>query len=48
MGEGATAYLSPMTIQLLEEWITPAGIKDGAIFVGVHSADSVGKPLTAQ
>ncbi len=33
-GEGATAHLSPMTIQLLKEWITPAGIKDGRYLWG--------------
>ena len=47
-GEGATAYLSPLTMQLLKEWTTQAGIKDGAIFVRVHGAASVGGALTAQ
>jgi integrase len=28
-GEGATAYLSPLTMRLLNQWITEAGIKEG-------------------
>jgi site-specific recombinase XerD len=47
-GEGATAYLSPLTMRLLNQWITQAGIKEGAIFVRVHGAARVGDPLTAQ
>jgi site-specific recombinase XerD len=47
-GEGAAAYLSPLTMRLLKEWITQAGIKEGAIFVRVHGAAGVGDPLTAQ
>jgi integrase len=47
-GEGATAYLSPLTMRLLKEWITQAGIKAGAIFVRVNGAAGVGDPLTAQ
>ena len=34
-GEGATAYLSPLTMRLLSEWISKAGIKEGAVFVRV-------------
>jgi integrase/recombinase XerD len=47
-GEGATAYLSPLTMRLLKEWLTQAGIKEGAMFVRVHGPVSVGDPLTAQ
>jgi integrase len=47
-GEGATAYLSPLTMRLLNQWITQAGIKEGAMFVRVHGAAGVGDPLTAQ
>jgi integrase len=47
-GEGATAYLSPLTMRLVQEWITQAGIKEGAMFVRVHGAASVGEALTAQ
>jgi integrase len=47
-GEGATAYLSPLTMRLLKEWITEAGIKEGAIFVRVHGAAGVGESLTPQ
>jgi integrase len=34
-GEGATAYLSPLTRRLLNQWIREAGIKEGPIFVRV-------------
>jgi integrase len=47
-GEGATAFLSPLTMRLLKQWITQAGIKEGAMFVRVHGAVSVGGVLTAQ
>ncbi len=47
-GEGATAYLSPLTMRLLNEWIKQAGIKEGAIFLRVHGSAGVGNPLTAQ
>jgi integrase len=47
-GEGATAYLSPLTMRLLKEWITQAGIREGAIFVRVHGSAGVGESLTAQ
>jgi integrase len=47
-GEGATAYLSPLTMRLLSEWMRQAGIKEGPIFLRVHGAASVGDPLTAQ
>lgn len=47
-GEGATAYLSPLTMRLLKEWLTRAGIEEGPLFVRVRGAASVGDPLTAQ
>jgi integrase len=47
-GEGATAYLSPLTMRLLKEWTTQAAIKEGAIFVRVHGSAGVGGQLTAQ
>jgi integrase len=47
-GEGATAYLSPLTMRLLNQWIREAGIKEGAIFVRVLGPSSVGSVLTAQ
>jgi integrase len=47
-GEGATAYLSPLTMRLLNQWIREAGIREGAIFVRVRGAAGVGDPLTAQ
>jgi integrase len=47
-GEGATAYLSPLTMRLLDQWITQAGIKAGPLFLRVHGSASVGDVLTAQ
>jgi integrase len=47
-GEGAMAYLSPLTMRLLKEWIGEAGIKEGAIFLRVHGAAGVGSQLTPQ
>jgi integrase len=47
-GEGATAYLSPLTMRLLNQWIREAGIKEGAIFLRVHGSAGLGGQLTAQ
>jgi integrase len=47
-GEGATAYLSPLTMRLVKEWITKAGIKEGAVFVRVAGTKVVGSSLTPQ
>jgi integrase len=47
VGEGATAYLSPLTMRLLTQWIKEAGIKEGAVFVRVRAAAPVGEALTA-
>jgi integrase len=47
-GEGAAAYLSPLTMRLLNQWIEEAGIKEGAIFLRVHGTAGVGPTLTPQ
>ena len=47
-GEGATAYLSPLTMRLVSLWLKESGLKTGPVFVRVHGAASVGDPLTAQ
>jgi integrase len=47
-GEGATAYLSPLTMRLLSQWLSQAGIKEGAIFVRVLGQTGVGTSLTPQ
>jgi integrase/recombinase XerD len=47
-GEGATAYLSPLTMRLLTQWITEAGIKEGPVFVRVVGAKVAGTALTPQ
>jgi len=45
--EGATAYLSPLTVRLLKEWIAKAGIREGAVFVRVLGTKA-GASLTPQ
>jgi len=47
-GEGASAYLSALSMRLVAEWTTQAGIKEGALFVRVVGAHGVGESLTAQ
>jgi integrase len=47
-GEGATAYLSPLTMRLLSEWLRESGLKAGPVFVRVMGSSSVGSVLTAQ
>jgi integrase len=47
-GEGATAYLSPLTIRLVGEWLKESGIKERALFVRVLGPASVGDSLTPQ
>jgi integrase len=47
-GQGATAYLSPLTMRLLNQWITEAGAHEGAIFLRVRGSLSVGNALTPQ
>ena len=47
-GEGATAYLSPLTMRLVNQWIKEAGIKEGAVFVRVFGAKVAGSSLTPQ
>jgi integrase len=47
-GEGATAYLSPLTMQLLSAWLRESGLKTGPVFVRVHGAVGVAESLTAQ
>jgi integrase len=47
-GEGATAYLSPLTMRLLSHWIKEAGIKEGAMFLRVMGPSGVGTALTPQ
>jgi integrase len=47
-GEGATAYLSPLTIRLLRRWIQEAGIREGPLFVRVLGPSNVGNSITPQ
>jgi integrase len=47
-GEGATAYLSPLTVRLISEWLQASQLKSGPIFSRVVGRNGVGDPLTAQ
>jgi integrase len=47
-GEGATAYLSPLTMRLVSEWTKESGLKEGPVFVRVLGPSSVGSILSAQ
>jgi integrase len=47
-GEGATAYLSPLTMRLVSVWLKETGLKAGPIFVRVLGPSNVGSVLTAQ
>jgi integrase len=47
-GERATAYLSPLTMRWVSEWLKESGLKAGPVFVRVHGTASVGKSLTPQ
>jgi integrase len=47
-GEGAMAYLSPLTMRLVTEWLQPSKLKSGPIFVRVRGSAGVGETLTAQ
>src|SRR5271165_4516142 len=47
-GEGATAYLSPLTMRLIADWLKAAELKSGPLFVRVVGSNTVGGALTAQ
>jgi len=47
-GEGATAYLSALTMKLVSEWLRGSGLKSGPLFARVVGSNGVGDPLTAQ
>jgi integrase len=47
-GEGAVAYLSPLTMRLVAEWLERSTLKSGPVFVRVRGSAGVGDSLTAQ
>jgi integrase len=47
-GEGATAYLSPLTMRLVGEWLEASRRKSGTLFARVLGNNAVGDVLTAQ
>jgi integrase len=47
-GEGATAYLSPLTMRLVGAWLEASQLKSGPLFARVVGRDGIGDALTAQ
>jgi len=47
-GEGAMAYLSPLTMRLVAAWLQASKLKSGPLFARVVGRDGIGDPLTAQ
>ena len=47
-GEGATAYLSPLTMRLVGEWLDASRRKSGTLFARVLGNTEAGDVLTAQ
>jgi integrase len=47
-GEGATVYLSPLTMRLVSAWLEESHLKSGPVFVRVRGSAGVGESLTAQ
>jgi len=47
-GEGATAYLSPLTMRLVSAWLKGSGLKAGPMLVRVLGSSGVGSALTPQ
>jgi integrase len=47
-GEGATAYLSPLTMRLVTEWLQASQLKSGPVFARVVGGNGIGDSLTAQ
>jgi site-specific recombinase XerD len=46
-GEGAVAYLSPLTMRLIQTWLTEADLKKGPIFYALGAKHSLKEPLRA-
>lgn len=47
-GEGAIAYLSPMSVRLIRTWLKASGIKSGAVFVVIVGKSQIGERLRAK
>jgi hypothetical protein len=45
---GATAYLLPLTMRLVTEWLLASRMKSGPVFARVVGSNGVGDALTAQ
>ena len=47
-GEGATAYLSPLSMRLVAGWLESSRRRSGPVFARVVGTNGVGDALTAQ
>jgi len=47
-GEGATGYLSPLTMRLITAWLEASQLKSGPLFARVVGSNGIGDALTAQ
>jgi len=47
-GEGATAYLSPLSMRVVSTWLSASQLKSGPVFARVVGKNGVGDVLTAQ
>ena len=47
-GEGATAYLSPLTMRLVLAWLQASQLKSGPLFARVVGTNGIGDVLTSQ
>jgi site-specific recombinase XerD len=47
-GQGATAYLAPLTVKLLATWLQEARVTAGPLFLRVSGTKTVAEMLTAQ
>jgi len=47
-GEGATAYLSSLTMRLLAAWLEASHLKSGSVFARVVGRDGIGDAVSAQ
>jgi integrase len=48
VGDGATAYLSPLTMRLVSAWFQASMLKSGPVFARVVGRNGLGEQLTAQ
>lgn len=48
LGAGEEKYLSPFTVELVQDWLTAAGIETGALFRGVDNAGRINERISPE